>query len=171
MGPRAVQRRLNRFSTRYRNLPSPSRLTGCTSRAGVRSAQPACVTDRPVVVFRQIGTRGGGDDRAVFRLLASSDGKWSTGHLKAGRFYAKVKATMRCGQTRAGPFEPPAVRGTGRRAAESLPTSTGGSPASLSSGKLEPMADTNTGHSATAQQVLNPAPEAYEHATWRGSPQ
>lgn len=111
MGPRAVQRRLNRFSTRYRNLPSPSRLTGCTSRAGVRSAQPACVTDRPVVVFRQIGTRGGGDDRAVFRLLASSDGKWSTGHLKAGRFYAKVKATMRCGQTRAGPFEPPAVRG------------------------------------------------------------
>jgi hypothetical protein len=55
------------------------------------------VTDRKVVVFKQVGTRGGGDDQNFASDQADSDGSWSTGNTGTeGKFYAKVRATTRC---------------------------------------------------------------------------
>jgi hypothetical protein len=63
----------------------------------VKSPRQACVTDRKVILIKQIGTRGGGDDIKFASDTASSDGSWSTGTTgTAGKFYAKVKATTRC---------------------------------------------------------------------------
>jgi hypothetical protein len=63
----------------------------------VKSPRQSCITDRKVIVVKQIGTRGGGDDVNFASDLASSDGSWSTGNTgTAGKFYAKVKATTTC---------------------------------------------------------------------------
>ncbi len=63
----------------------------------VKSPRQACVTDRKVIVFKQIGTRGGGDDQKFASDTASSDGSWSTGNTGTpGKFYAKVRKTTMC---------------------------------------------------------------------------
>jgi hypothetical protein len=63
----------------------------------VTSKRQGCVTDRMVSVIKQIGTRGGGDDRRFGSDLASADGSWETGNTGvAGRVYAKAKATSTC---------------------------------------------------------------------------
>jgi hypothetical protein len=63
----------------------------------VKSARQVCVTDRKVILIKQIGSRGGGDDIKFASDLASSDGSWSTGTTgTAGKFYAKVKRTTKC---------------------------------------------------------------------------
>jgi hypothetical protein len=63
----------------------------------VKSARPLCVTNRKVIVIKQVGARGGGDDQNFASDLASSDGSWDTGTTgTAGKFYSKVKATEKC---------------------------------------------------------------------------
>lgn len=67
----------------------------------VRSARPAvCAAERTVVVIRQKGSRGGGDDvRFASDTTDLQAGKyvWSTGNTGTeGRFYAKLKATADC---------------------------------------------------------------------------
>jgi len=49
------------------------------------------------VVWKQIGTRGGGDDQKMFSDLAGSDGSWDTGNTGiSGHFSAKIHATLKC---------------------------------------------------------------------------
>jgi hypothetical protein len=63
----------------------------------VKSPRQSCKTDRKVVVWKQIGARGGGDDQKMFSDLAGSDGSWDTGNTGiAGHFYARIKATPKC---------------------------------------------------------------------------
>jgi hypothetical protein len=63
----------------------------------VKSPRQRCITDRKVLVIKQIGTRGGGDDQKFASDLASSDGSWDTGNTGTpGKFYSKVKATTTC---------------------------------------------------------------------------
>jgi hypothetical protein len=63
----------------------------------VKSARQACITDRKVILMKQIGTRGGGDDINFASDTASSDGSWSTGTTGTpGKFYSKVKRTPNC---------------------------------------------------------------------------
>jgi hypothetical protein len=63
----------------------------------VKSPRQVCITDRKVIVIKQIGTRGGGDDMKFASDTASSDGSWSTGNTGTpGRFYAKIKRTTKC---------------------------------------------------------------------------
>lgn len=66
----------------------------------VVSRREACMDARKVLVFRQVGKRGGGDD-----VLVASDtsevvdgvGTWSTGNTGLeGKFYAKVKRSPLC---------------------------------------------------------------------------
>jgi hypothetical protein len=64
----------------------------------VSSTRQGCVTDRKVVVFKQIGTRGGGDDLRIGSDLASASGRWETGNTGvAGNIYARARATTICG--------------------------------------------------------------------------
>ena len=64
------------------------------------SPRRACVDGRTVVVFKQVGTRGGGDDVRFASDTVSATGKtatWSTGNTGTpGRFYAKVRRTALC---------------------------------------------------------------------------
>lgn len=66
----------------------------------VTSARDACERNRTVHLYKQIGTRGGGDDVRVAQdttEVANGVGQWSTGNTgMAGRFYAKVKKTTTC---------------------------------------------------------------------------
>jgi hypothetical protein len=63
----------------------------------VSSERRGCVADRAVIVFKQIGARGGGDDRRLASDTASADGSWETGNTGvAGRVYARVKPTPTC---------------------------------------------------------------------------
>jgi hypothetical protein len=63
----------------------------------VKSPRQACITDRKVLLIKQIGSRGGGDDIKFASDNASSDGSWSTGNTGTpGKFYAKVKRTAKC---------------------------------------------------------------------------
>jgi hypothetical protein len=63
----------------------------------VKSVRQGCITDRKVIVIKQIGTRGGGDDMKFASDTASSDGSWSTGTTGTpGKFYSKVKKTTKC---------------------------------------------------------------------------
>lgn len=64
----------------------------------VKSTRQSCVTGRTVSVFKQIGTRGGGEDQKFASKAASANGSWDTGNTGvAGHVYAKVKATTTCG--------------------------------------------------------------------------
>ena len=73
------------------------RAEGVDLSGKVKSPRQACVTDRKVIVFKQIGTRGGGDDQKFASDTASSDGSWSTGNTGTpGKFYAKVRKTTMC---------------------------------------------------------------------------
>jgi len=63
----------------------------------VSSPNAACVADRKVIVFKQKGTRGGGDDVRFASDTTGSDGAWSTGNTGTeGKFYAKVRKTATC---------------------------------------------------------------------------
>jgi hypothetical protein len=66
----------------------------------VSSSRLVCKADRTVIVFKQIGTRGGGDDiRFASDTTDNSGGTWvwSTGNTGTeGKFYAKVKRTAQC---------------------------------------------------------------------------
>jgi hypothetical protein len=63
----------------------------------VKSSRQACITNRKVNVIKQVGSRGGGDDKKFASDTASSDGSWDTGNTGTpGRFYAKVAATSKC---------------------------------------------------------------------------
>lgn len=61
------------------------------------SPRASCVADRKVIVIKQVGKRGGGDDKVFASDTAEADGSWSTGNTGTeGRFYAKVKRTATC---------------------------------------------------------------------------
>jgi hypothetical protein len=66
----------------------------------VKSTKRKCKADRTVVVFRQRGARGGGDDeRFASDTTGLQNGKWtwSTGNTGTeGRFYAKVGKKPGC---------------------------------------------------------------------------
>jgi hypothetical protein len=80
---------------------SPSTVTiqaeGTDLSGTVSSSNPSCVDGRNVVVFKQVGARGGGNDIRFASDTADSDGSWNTGNTGTeGRFYAKVKKTATC---------------------------------------------------------------------------
>ncbi len=64
------------------------------------SAPLRCARNRRVIVYKQIGTRGGGDDVQFASDNASRQGNvymWSTGNTGTpGRFYAKVWPITGC---------------------------------------------------------------------------
>jgi hypothetical protein len=67
----------------------------------VTSPRPKrCAADREVVVVRQKGARGGGDDVRFATDTASLEGgvyRWSTGNTGTeGRFYARVRHIIGC---------------------------------------------------------------------------
>lgn len=63
----------------------------------VTSPRQACKTDRMVIVIKQKGARGGGDDKKFASDTADENGAWDTGNTGTeGRFYAKVRATAKC---------------------------------------------------------------------------
>ena len=67
----------------------------------VKSPRPKrCAADRLVVVVRQKGARGGGDDVRFATDTASLEGglyRWSTGNTGTeGRFYARVRHVPGC---------------------------------------------------------------------------
>lgn len=63
----------------------------------VRSRRGACRSEVPVVVVRQRGSRGGGNDERFASDTTGTDGSWSTGNTGTeGRFYAKVRGTQGC---------------------------------------------------------------------------
>jgi hypothetical protein len=66
----------------------------------VRSSDPStCVTDRVVVLYKQLGeSQNPSTDKRISSDTASSDGRWDTGDTgtRTGRFYARVRATPDC---------------------------------------------------------------------------
>ena len=66
----------------------------------VLSNRTACKDERKVIVVRQVGARGGGNDVAFASdttEVVDGKGMWSTGNTgTAGKFYARVKATLEC---------------------------------------------------------------------------
>jgi len=67
----------------------------------VSSPNPsACANGRKVIVYKQVGTRGGGDDTKLASDTSEKQGDqyvWSTGNTGVpGHFYAKVKRTPDC---------------------------------------------------------------------------
>jgi hypothetical protein len=63
----------------------------------VKSTRAVCKADRNVIVIKQVGTRGGGDDIRFAMDTSDSDGDWNTGNTGTeGKFYAKVKKNASC---------------------------------------------------------------------------
>ncbi|NYD42606.1 hypothetical protein [Nocardioides panaciterrulae] len=67
----------------------------------VKSSHRKCVDGRKVIVFKQKGARGGGDDTRfasdTASLTMSGAAQWSTGNTGTpGRFYAKVRHIDGC---------------------------------------------------------------------------
>ena len=63
----------------------------------VSSANPTCEADRKVIVYKQVGARGGGNDIQFANDTTDDDGEWNTGNTGTeGKFYAKVKKTSLC---------------------------------------------------------------------------
>lgn len=80
---------------------SPSTITiqaeGTDLFGKVSSTNAVCKSDRNVIVFKQVGTRGGGDDIRFAMDTTDSDGDWNTGNTGTeGKFYAKVKRNSVC---------------------------------------------------------------------------
>ena len=68
-----------------------------TDLFGTVSSSDACEADRKVIVFKVVGTRGGGDDLRFASDTTDTDGDWNTGNTGTeGKFYAKVKRTLEC---------------------------------------------------------------------------
>lgn len=66
----------------------------------VESPMKACMKDRKVVVFKQKGSKGGGDDEKVASDTAQKSGdhyQWSVGNPGInGKFYARARAIPGC---------------------------------------------------------------------------
>ncbi|HWJ82046.1 MAG TPA: hypothetical protein VNS55_07405 [Nocardioides sp.] len=82
---------------------SPSTVTiqaeGVDLSGDVTSTNQGCLVDRTVIVYKQVGTRGGGDDVRFASDTTEDDGSWNTGNTGTeGFFYAKVKANLTCGR-------------------------------------------------------------------------
>jgi hypothetical protein len=64
------------------------------------STSEACMDERTVIVFKQKGKRGGGDDvkfASDTSEIQNGVGTWSTGNTGTeGKFYAKVRRTATC---------------------------------------------------------------------------
>jgi hypothetical protein len=84
---------------------SPSTVTiqaeGVDLYGTLTSPRDECVDGRTVLVFKQVGKRGGGDDVKFASDTVSIDdegvGQWSTGNTGTeGKFYAKVRRTSLC---------------------------------------------------------------------------
>jgi len=86
---------------------APARSTVTIQAEGVElsgtltSTREECIEGRKVLVFKQVGRRGGGDDVRMFSDVVSLTdegvGEWSTGNTGIeGRFYAKVRTTSQC---------------------------------------------------------------------------
>ncbi|PWN01518.1 hypothetical protein DJ010_18410 [Nocardioides silvaticus] len=68
-----------------------------TDLFGSVSSSSACEADRKVVVYKQVGARGGGNDINFASDTTDDDGEWNTGNTGTeGKFYAKVKKTNVC---------------------------------------------------------------------------
>jgi hypothetical protein len=81
--------------------PAPVTVTiqaqGTDLSGTVSSPRAACEAGRNVIVIKQVGVRGGGDDIRFAMDTSDSDGDWSTGNTGTeGRFYAKVKKNAQC---------------------------------------------------------------------------
>ncbi len=81
--------------------PAPTTVTiradGTDLFGKVSSTRAACKADRKVIVMKQIGTRGGGNDVRFADDTSDSDGDWNTGNTGTeGKFYAKVRKTTFC---------------------------------------------------------------------------
>jgi hypothetical protein len=81
--------------------PAPSTVTiqaeGTDLFGNVSSSRAVCEADRNVVVYKQIGVRGGGNDIRFAMDTTESDGDWNTGNTGTeGKFYAKVKKNAQC---------------------------------------------------------------------------
>ena len=77
------------------------RAEGVDLSGTVSSPRPArCADGRKVIVYKQRGARGGGDDRRIASDTAERQGDryvWSTGNTGIeGRFYSKVRRTDQC---------------------------------------------------------------------------
>jgi hypothetical protein len=66
----------------------------------VKSPRRVCKANRTVIVFKQVGQRGGGDDirfASDTTELSGGVGEWSTGNTGTeGRFYSKVRRSPHC---------------------------------------------------------------------------
>jgi hypothetical protein len=63
----------------------------------VSSSSAACEADRKVIVYKQVGSRGGGNDIKFANDTTDEDGEWNTGNTGTeGKFYAKVKKSPGC---------------------------------------------------------------------------
>ena len=63
----------------------------------VKSPRASCKADRTVILFKVIGTRGGGDDSHFANDTTDAAGNWNTGNTGTpGRYYAKVRKTDQC---------------------------------------------------------------------------
>jgi hypothetical protein len=63
----------------------------------VRSTRRGCVNNRRVAVIKQVGNRGGGDDRVFGHDRAAADGRWKVVNPGVeGKIYARVRATSTC---------------------------------------------------------------------------
>ncbi|GAA3825891.1 hypothetical protein [Nocardioides panacisoli] len=80
---------------------TPSKVTihadGLDLHGSVSSTRPACVGHREIIVIKQVGSRGGGDDLRFASDTTENDGSWSIGNTGTpGRFFAKVRKTAHC---------------------------------------------------------------------------
>src|SRR5262245_4080026 len=84
--------------------PAPVTVTihadGTDLSGTVKSPRRACKANRTVVVIKQVGARGGGNDTRLASdttELSGGVGEWSTGNTgTTGRFYAKVRPSSQC---------------------------------------------------------------------------
>ena len=81
--------------------PAPTTVTiqaeGTDLFGKVSSTRTVCKAERKVIVIKQVGTRGGGDDIRFATDTSDSDGDWNTGNTGTeGKFYAKVKKNDFC---------------------------------------------------------------------------
>lgn len=88
------------------------RAAGVDLSGTLTTASPVCGAHRMVQVWRQIGTRGGGDDQRFAQdtteHVSGHTYRWDTGNTGvAGRFYATVRGTTTCA-----PASTPTIRAT-----------------------------------------------------------
>ena len=70
---------------------------GLDLHGDVSSSRAACIRHREIIVIKQVGKRGGGDDLRFASDTTENDGSWSIGNTGTpGRFFAKVRKTAHC---------------------------------------------------------------------------